>query len=311
MSHDLRKNDIQRWLNTRFLNTKITLSPINGDASFRRYFRTTFNNTAYIIMDSPPITEPVQPFINSTERLLASGLRVPRIHHQNNELGCLVLDDFGNTDYLSRLNHETADTLYRRAIDALITLQEKTSVQDLPVFHRRHIESELMLFSDWFLDKQCGIKKANLNTAFEYLIDACLKQAYVPMHRDYHSRNLMVLDNGGVGILDHQDIMLGPASYDLVSLIKDCYIDWPGNKVTDWLTYYLDCSSLNQSNFHQAFELTGVQRHLKAIGIFARLAHLYDKPNYLKYIPRTLKYVQHLADKEPNLRELAQTIKRL
>jgi aminoglycoside/choline kinase family phosphotransferase len=310
--NNMRTNEITSWLNTRFLHSKLILEPLTGDASLRRYYRMSFNRVPYVIMDAPPEHEPLEPFIDSTARLLQAGLNVPQIYHQHLQLGCLVLDDFGDKTYLSQLNNETCDLLYQKAINALITLQQKVSVQNLPVFHRRFIENELTLFKHWFLEVHSKQKQVCLNDTFEYLISNCLKQNMVPIHRDYHSRNLMLLVNREVGILDHQDMMLGPASYDLVSLIKDCYIDWPQQKVNEWLDYYIDNSHLDLSmNFKHQFSLTGVQRHLKAIGIFARLAHHYDKPNYLEYIPRSLKYVQEIADNDPNLRELALIIKKV
>lgn len=307
-----RTNDLISWLNTRFLHSKLELTPLAGDASLRHYYRMSFNNIPYIIMDAPPGIEAIEPFIESTERLLQAGLNVPKIYHQHLKLGCLVLDDFGDKTYLSQLNDDTCDLLYHKAIDALITLQKNVNVKNLPVFHRRFIEKELMLFKHWFLEVHCQETSFSLTETNDYLIGNCLQQNIVPIHRDYHSRNLMLLDNRQVGILDHQDMMLGPASYDLVSLIKDCYIDWPEHKVDEWLGYYMDNTHLDlPDNFKQQFALTGVQRHLKAIGIFARLAHHYDKPNYLEYIPRVLKYVQAIADNDPNLEELVRIIKKV
>lgn len=307
-----RTNNLISWLNTRFLHSKLHLEPLAGDASLRHYYRMIFNKVPYVIMDASPEQEPVEPFIESTQKLLKAGLNVPQIYHQHLKLGCLVLDDFGDKTYLSQLNNETCDLLYQKAINALITLQEKVEVKDLPVFHRRFIESELMLFKHWFLEVHCKESEFSLEETFEYLVANCLQEKIVPIHRDYHSRNLMLLNNGQVGILDHQDMMLGPASYDLVSLIKDCYIDWPQEKIDEWLIYYMDNTHLDLTNkFKQQFELTGVQRHLKAIGIFARLAHHYDNPHYLEYIPRALKYVQSVADNDLNLRELARIIKKV
>lgn len=311
MQQDHRLINLKNWLETLYPEYKIKLTPIQGDASFRRYFRSQINNTSYIMMDSPPDTEPLQPFINSTKHLENCGVNVPRIYHQNIELGYLVLDDFGKTDFFKALNTKTADLHYKNALDELVKIQTCHNNSKLPKFDHIHIYKELSLFNDWFLKKQCGIDSVNLEKTYEILADNCLKQPYVTIHRDYHCRNLMLLANNKVGIIDHQDLMQGPLCYDVASLLKDCYIDWPLNKVKQWIEYYQSISPLQCENFFLTFELTGLQRHLKAIGIFSRLAHLYNNDNYLKYIPKTLKYVQAIADREPNLKELAQLIRRL
>ena len=262
-------------------------------------------------MDSPPLIEPVLPFIESTKLLLAQNINVPKIHHQNIELGCLVLDDFGNRDYLSVLNIDNADRYYQQAIDQLIKLQQSKDPANIANFDEQHIRKELALFTDWYLTKHCQINSFDLQNTFNILIENCLAQPQVLIHRDFHSRNLMVVNDSNPGILDHQDLMLGPLSYDLVSLVKDCYIDWPEHKIGQWLDYYLTNSHYCPKDFYHAFELTGMQRHLKAIGIFARLAHLYDNPNYLKYIPRVLKYLQDVTDNNSKFNDLALVLKKL
>ncbi len=315
MEQKERFETIKNQLNSLYPNQDINLELLKGDASFRRYFRLYLDKTGHstsslIVMDAPPETEPLQPFLASTIKLKQAHLPVPLIHHQDTELGYLVLDDFGNKDLLSVLSSDNAYALYKKAIDHLKPLQQLPVDKSLPVFDSEQLIKEFGLFEDWYLKKHLQLSGVKLDNVFSYLHDACINQPYVLTHRDYHSRNLMVLDNQDIGILDHQDLMLGPISYDLVSLLKDCYIDWPRQQTHEMIDYFIHNNAVgNPDDFKQSFHLTGVQRHLKAIGIFSRLAHLYDNPSYPKYIPRVLKYVLEIADKEPKLNSLARLIR--
>lgn len=310
MSKIDRTQQLEAWLAATFPNEPYTLSALKGDASFRRYFRLSIQGERYIVMDAPPQTEPLQPFIQSTAILSSLKLGVPQIHHQAISEGFLVLDDFGHVDYQQALNAQTADALYKKAIDALITLQDYPDIHELPRFDAKQIQKELALFTDYFLEAHCQITDHSLSACFDYLSEACLKQPFVATHRDYHSRNLMVTPNHQPGILDHQDLMQGPITYDLVSLLKDCYIDWPKERIRGWVDYYLSQSGVSFTPFYHHFELTGVQRHLKAIGIFARQAHLYQNTSYLQYIPRAINYVKDIANHDPHLTELAKILAR-
>lgn len=306
---------LKSWLGGLYPGQVDTFELLKGDASFRRYFRLKLKpnrenqqQLSFIVMDAPPQKEPLAPFIKTTNKLASISVPVPHIYHQNMELGGLVLQDFGDVDYLSALRQESPDQLYRLAIDNLVTIQ-KLPMTELPSFDVKQITQELDLFKHWYLVEHCKLKNISLTHTYDYLIEACQNQPYVTTHRDYHSRNLMLRDNNALGILDHQDLMQGPITYDLVSLLKDCYIDWPADQVTEWVDYYLNLAQIdNQPTFLRDFNLTGVQRHMKAIGIFARLAYLYNNPNYLKYIPRTLKYISIIADNDPNLDELCKLI---
>lgn len=314
MPQQPRKSAIINWLKTQYPKQDFDLKQLKGDASFRSYYRLSFkasNLDDLIVMDSPPTTEPLAPFIHSTKRLKDLNLPVPKIEKSNIELGCLVLEDYGNADLLSVLTADNANQYYQQAIDHLLVMQKSSSITELPRFDAEQIQREFELFEKWYLHKHLGLSHISLGKVFNYLSEACLQQPYVMAHRDYHSRNLMRLSDNSIGILDHQDLMQGPICYDLVSLIKDCYIDWPQANITDWIGYYLRESTIAPKTFYRWFQLTGVQRHLKAIGIFARLAYLYDNPNYLQYIPRTLNYIFQVADNEPNLIELSDLIQEL
>lgn len=311
MTEDIRLNSLNHWLKTLYPLEKIHLTPIQGDASFRRYFRATIDTVSYILMDSPPKTEPLLPFIYSTNYLKDAHVNVPNIHHQNSDQGFLMLDDFGNNDFFKTLDHKNADHYYKKAIDELIKIQKSPNNQALPLFDEAHIKKELSLFTDWYLKKHLGMSSVSLENTFDLLAKNCLKQPYTTIHRDYHCRNLMLLHDDSVGIIDHQDLMYGPISYDLVSLLKDCYIDWPDDQVKTWVNYYLQMRPTACENFFELFELTGLQRHLKAIGIFARLSHRDNNHNFLQYIPRTLSYVKKMVEEKPYLKELAALISRL
>ncbi len=262
-------------------------------------------------MDAPPEKEPLEPFTTIAEQLFNIGLNVPEILARNVEAGFLLLGDLGSTSYLDRLNNETVDRLYGDALGALAVLQS-CGPEALPPYDKPLLLSEMALFRDWFIGKHLALElgeteSQQLSTLFEALADSALEQPQVPVHRDYHSRNLMV-DSHNPGIIDFQDAVVGPVTYDLVSLLRDCYIAWPEVQVAEWVEGYhdiaLDHGILRQPNtrqFKRWFDWMGVQRHLKAIGIFSRLYHRDGKPGYLKDIPRTLNYLIEVSDHYPEL----------
>ena len=278
-----------------------------GDASFRRYFRVTCDDgRRFVLMDSPPDKEDPAPFAEITRRLLDAEVTVPRIHYQDLSQGLLLLDDLGDALYLDRLNHDTADALYRDAINALVKIQQ-ADTHSLPAFDEPLLLEEMHLFTDWLLKQRLGIA---LNTgaqqiyeeAFRRLVENAREQPQTFVHRDYHSRNLLLIPHGNSpGILDHQDAVLGPLSYDLVSLLKDCYIRWGEADVARWRDYYLERSRANggadidEAHFVRWFDLMGMQRHFKAAGIFARLYCRDGKRGYLADIPRTVDYIADCA----------------
>ncbi|GAB6069606.1 phosphotransferase [Thiomicrorhabdus hydrogeniphila] len=286
--------------------------PASADASFRRYFRIqaqcATGSQSYIIMDAPVEHEDCRPFIAVSNQLVEMGLNVPKVLEQNLDQGFLLLSDLGNVTYLSELtkrNESQTDQLYGDALSALVTLQTQgdKAAQNLPVYDEKLLSTEMSLFSDWLLDKHLNIGLNTLehqawqNTQ-NILIESALKQPQTYVHRDYHSRNLMVTEDDNPGILDFQDAVKGPISYDAVSLLRDCYISWPEQQVTEWQrNYFLQLCDKNVmkrdewSRFQKSMDLMGIQRHLKASGIFARLYHRDGKDGYLKDIPLTLNYI--------------------
>ena len=321
---DARLAALRDWLRGLPGLAGATLAPASADASFRRYFRVTAPDGAnFIAMDAPPGREDLGPFLDVTERLLAAGLRVPRVHARDLAQGFLLLDDLGRTHYLQALDDASADRLYGAAMDALLALQGADDA-GLPPFDAALLDTEMALFRDWFLGEHLGLAldeadRAALEAVAGALIDNALAQPQVFVHRDYHSRNLMVTGPDGPGIIDHQDAVTGPLTYDLVSLLRDCYIAWPAARVRGWALDFrrrllaagrLD-PAVDEATFLRWFDLMGVQRHLKAIGIFARLCHRDGKPGYLNDIPRTLGYLRQVAPQYPETRPLAALIERL
>lgn len=304
-NQDLRFNALSTWLAATLPAADISsLRPASSDASFRRYFRADMQDgSTVIIMDAPPPQEDVRPFIKVAELFRTTGVSVPTILAQDVEQGFLVLNDLGNTTYLSQLSPDTAHKLYIDAIDSLIILQTQSKANQLPVYDRTLLNNELQLFPEWYLKKHLNVTLTDqqqniIDQAFEKLLSNNLSQAPVYVHRDYHSRNLMVLPKGNPGILDFQDAVYGPITYDLVSLLRDAYIQWDEEMVLDWAVRYWEKAKraglpvpMDIDDFYRDFEYMGLQRHLKILGIFARLYHRDGKDGYLNDIPVVLEYV--------------------
>ncbi len=293
------------------------LQPASVDASFRRYFRVERGCESFIVMDAPPSEEDCRPFVQIAGYLESMGLNCPRVLGADFDNGFVLMTDLGSVRYIDVLNEDRdrASELYDDAINALLMLQQKGEAyqQQLPSFDYDFISFELSIFRDWICGRHLGIdftreEEKQWQDCCEFLIDNALRQKQVFMHRDYHSRNLMVTEEMNPGILDFQDAVEGPISYDVVSLFKDCYIKWPAAQIESWaLQYYARLNAetrqgFSEQEFLKHFELMGVQRHLKAAGIFARLNHRDGKPGYLDDIPRTLGYI---TDTAPQFEELA------
>ena len=312
---------LQNWLGRELGLTDFTLEPASGDASFRRYFRLTLpDGTTRIAMDAPPEQEDCRPFVALARAFEAIGLHVPHIYSEDLEQGFLLLSDLGSCLYLDALDDETVGRLYGDALGALAVIQACGPREGLPPYDRALLMQEMELFREWLVREQLGLalqeeERLMLDRTFELLIASALEQPRVCVHRDYHSRNLLVTSSPNPGILDFQDAVVGPVTYDLVSLLRDCYIRWPREQVAQWaMNYYLLALQSgvlrveHEEQFLRWFDLMGVQRHLKAAGIFARLNRRDGKPGYLKDIPRTLGYIVELAPDYTELAELGSFI---
>jgi len=313
-----RMRQLERWLDSCCL-PPYRLEPASTDASFRRYFRVFLvtDGATLIVMDAPPDKEDCSLFVAIAARMSAAGLHVPDILAQDIEQGFLLLEDFGSEAYFSALNDGSADALYGDALDQLLRLQRDASVDGLPAYDRELLLSEMTLFSDWLLNKHLGLaldeqERQMLSCAFESLIANALVQPVVFVHRDFHSRNLMVVSQRNPGVLDFQDAVAGPITYDLASVLRDCYVRWPGPRVDAWVADYFQRAAsaglvgeADPAVFLEWFDLTGVQRHLKAAGIFARLWHRDGKPGYLADVPRTLRYVLEVGQRRAEIAPLA------
>ncbi|MCW9030319.1 MAG: phosphotransferase [Gammaproteobacteria bacterium] len=298
-----RLEQLKVWLNQSGITFQ-DIAPASADASFRRYFRITDNGKTFIVMDAPPEKEDCKPFVHIANLLLERGLNVPKIIEQDLEQGFLLLSDLGTTVFLSELNNDTVDEMYGAAMTSLLRLQNHKN-PDLPAYDKALLRTEMALFPDWYLDKHLNITltsehKEILEQTFAILVKNALAQPQVCVHRDYHSRNLMVnKDNPQQpGVIDFQDAVIGAVTYDLVSLLKDCYIRWPREKVQAWVKiFYTEAkslgiiSSVSFADFLRWFDLMGLQRHIKVAGIFSRLYHRDGKEGYLNDIPLTMEYI--------------------
>ncbi len=315
-----RENALNKWLKNTLGETPFALRPLAGDASFRRYFRLQYEEKTRIVMDAPPDKESIAPFINVANQLSAVGIHTPAIHAVDLANGFLLLEDLGDRLLLSILSHDNANILYKEAINTLIKLQTCPAQTQLPLFNNAFMLKEISLFREWFLHAYLGLTLSTaeeelLGETFNWLTTQIATQPQIFIHRDYHSRNLIVLEQRQsfeIAVIDFQDAMKGPLTYDLVSLLKDCYVQWPREQVLLWLTQYYENQPLTQhysfEDFIRAFDLCGLQRHLKVLGVFCRL-HLRDnKPNYLRDLPLTLNYVTACLESYTELQPLHQFI---
>jgi aminoglycoside/choline kinase family phosphotransferase len=336
-ANDPRLALANRWLSGLSGYRIDTLAPASADASFRRYFRlerTAPDTSTVILMDAPPDKEPVTAFLQVGTILRDAGLRAPEVYVQDPAMGFLLLEDFGTQTFLQQVlppgraqcGADLAQPLYAQAWRALIRAQHygqqvPQALAGLPSYDADRLRQEMALFPEWYLEKHLGIRlneKESLDLAgiFTQLVHQATQQHQVIVHRDYHSRNLMVLtDSEDLGILDFQDAVLGPLTYDLVSLLRDAYIDWPESVQIDWAArYWQEARSAGIAvpedfgAFYADFELMGLQRHLKVLGIFARLSIRDGKHGYLNDIPRVLAYATKVAERYGSLAPLARIL---
>jgi hypothetical protein len=313
-----RLTKIHHWIRHTLGITEYTLAPASTDASFRRYFRLTYNGESRIVMDAPPERESCNTYIDVAMRLQAAGVHVPAILEKDLNQGFLLLSDLGTELYLDALTEDSAGRLYGDALRALADIQARADKDGLQPYDERLLLQEMMLFPDWLLSHHLQItlseeQQASLKGVFAFLITNAMDQPCVFVHRDYHSRNLMVCPGHNPGIVDFQDAVAGPITYDLVSLLKDCYIKWPRQRVNDWASGYSRMiklpAAVPEATFLRWLDLMGVQRQLKASGIFARLYHRDQKSGFLKDIPRTLSYILDLGQEYAELQFLIDLIR--
>ncbi len=314
-----RKIQLEHWLKQIFAEKSFTLTTASADASFRRYFRVHHDGETLIAMDAPPPQEDCAPFINVAKLFLDAGLNVPKVIAQDLTQGFLLLSDLGDDTYLSKLNADNAQQLYGDATDALIKLQLASKPDSLPLYDEALLTREMNLFPDWYIAKHLGIDlQANqdeaLRASFAILSRNILNQGQVYVHRDYHSRNLMICSgthDSNPGVLDFQDAVYGAITYDLVSLLKDAYISWDEEQIIDWAVRYWQPAKkaglpvpTDFSEFYRDFEWMGAQRHIKVLGIFARLNYRDGKSNYLKDMPLVLEYLRKVCGRYVELRPM-------
>lgn len=320
ISTDVRKAALETWLAGLLAGPPARIAPASADASFRRYFRVWHDGRTYIAMDAPPGREDLGPFIQVAEILAGASVNVPRVLERDADRGFLLLTDLGSRAYLDALREgEDPDRLYGDAIAALVRIQSQApaGAQRLPAYDAGRLQQEMALFPEWFLSRHLGLRLSAgelgvIERAVARLTEAALAQPQVLVHRDYHSRNLMVCDENP-GILDFQDAVRGPTAYDLVSLLKDCYISWPRERVLEWLDVYRAAAAgaglhfgSHRAAFIEAFDLMGLQRHLKVLGIFARLWYRDGKPGYLADLPLVLEYALDATSRSGLMAELGE-----
>lgn len=310
-----RNRALRSWLSAVLGSEPLELTPASSDASFRRYWRVRRAGETWIAMDAPPGIEDCGRYVDLARRFRAVGVNTPEIHAEAREQGFLLISDFGDRVYLDVLNEDSADRLYGEALATLAVIQERVPTEGLPCYDAPFLARELALFREWLLEGLLGLRietrdAERLDRLQAVLIASALEQPRLCVHRDYHSRNLMLTESASPGVLDFQDAVVGPVTYDLVSLLRDCYIAWPETRVRDWALGYLHdaqaagrLTEVEPERFLRWFDLMGMQRHLKACGIFARLSLRDGKHAYLDDIPRTLGYVLEAADRYPELRE--------
>ena len=323
---DSRLAALTRWVVEDLGFADGRIEPASADASFRRYFRVTRAADSFIVMDAPPEKENVAPFVSVAQTLAAMNLNVPIVLARDVAHGFLFLTDLGSRLYLDEIEaldrlgeQEKIDRLYAEALQALVTMQTAgdAATRGLPAYDRELLLREMQLFPEWFLGRHLGLaigegERRMLDRSFDALVQAALSQPAAFVHRDYHSRNLLLAAENSPGILDFQDAVFGPITYDAVSLLKDCYIAWPAQRVRGWLLAYRERLSsagvdvgADAAAFVRWFDLMGLQRHIKVLGIFARLYYRDGKRGYLKDLPRVLEYARVAAMAYPETAQLA------
>ena len=309
---DDRQQSLQNWVLETLsnMNSEIpqgSLEVVSGDASFRRYFRQRTQTGSYIAVDAPPDKEDSQPFVDIAQSWFKDGVNVPEIVKADLEQGFMLLSDMGDQLIWPLLENGQADSIYPQAFDALIGIQQTSKT--LPPYDAELLDREMALFTDWYLGHHLSYELTHseeqlLKETFELLRETALGQIQVPVHRDYHCRNIMMLEDGTLGIIDFQDAVEGPITYDLASLLRDAYIAWPQEQVEEWARLYFEkareaglIGAISDEQLMLWFDWMGLQRHIKVVGIFARLNYRDGKAGYMNDIPRTFQYILDVASK--------------
>lgn len=316
----LREESARAWTESVLAASLVTplvdWQPASADASFRRYFRAWAGSTTYIVMDAPPAHEDCGPWLAVARLFRAAGANTPEIVAENLAEGFILMSDLGSTTYLSALDDKSADGLYRAANDSLIDIQRASRPGVLPRYDEALLRRELDLFPEWYVTKHLGIglseaQRVGLAAVFRAILANNLAQPLVYVHRDWHSRNLMVTPENKPGVIDFQDAVYGPITYDLVSIYRDAYIGWPEERSLDWVIRYWEAARNaglpvrgDFADFYRDFEWMGVQRHIKVLGIFARLYHRDGKAGYLKDMPKVMHDLRRACERYRELQPL-------
>lgn len=311
------------WTRATLGDATLELASASSDASFRSYWRTRHDGKDWVVMDSPPAQEDPRPWLAIGERLAQAGIHVPQVYASDLTQGFLLIEDLGTRLYLPELNDDTADGLYGDAMDALLRMQTRMDHADLPRFDRERLVSGLEVMPEWFLQRHLGYTPTCgewdvLEAAFGVIIRNALEQPRRFVHRDYHSRNLLIVETNNPGVIDFQGALSGPITYDLASLLRDAYVVWPRERVEGWVESYrqrllkagvID-ETISREHFLRWFDLTGLHRHVRVLGQFYRLWYRDGKPGYLADVPTVYHYVISVAERYPELGDFVALLKR-
>ena len=321
MSDPSREQARLAWARTALGDDAATLQRASADASFRSYWRGESGGRTWIVMDAPPDREDIRPWLDIAARLVKAGLHAPEVRAADAELGFVLMADLGHRLYLPELDEPRVDALYADAMDALLKMQAGVDAHDLPPYDEERLVNEMELMPTWFLQRHLGFDTQCedwdvVEVAFRALVDNATRQEQVFVHRDYHSRNLLVCPGANPGILDFQDAVRGPITYDLVSLLRDCYIEWPEARVQAWAEDYrrklvaAGLTHVDEATFRRGFDLMGLQRHIKVLGIFCRLWYRDGKAGYLKDLPLVWEYTRRVGLRYPDTAPMIRLVER-